>query len=311
MIPISIKERFAPWADCECWCLCNENKQPINRWTGNQLYWKTRPGDSINTMSVINESLKDMPRSGFGIIVGKGNDLACFDLDDALDTDGKIINPLAKEFLDILGSLVEISTSGSGLHAFVELEGTYAEFGFDKTKFCGGKFYPSRFIKLTGDVFDGFDLPIKTINKKDCEIVQNKIGIARPDLPLPAKHTAYSGKSRNWSDILSEAGILHITANQYVGHSRQHGIMSRTCTDAWKITCPNVTAHSDHHRHGDFSADAAILSQWDDGSSSCTCNHNGCNPALRPNLLHKLWQQVHKARDEQARARLHAMGLMV
>ena len=248
-----------------------------------------------------------MPRCGFGIIVGKDNTLACFDLDDSL-TDGKIISPLVKEFLDILGSFVEISTSGTGLHAFVELEGTHAEFGFDKTKFCGGKFYPARFIKLTGDVFSGYDLPIKTITKRDCEIVQNKIGIAPAVIPVPANRAAYSGKSRNWSDILSEVGILHITASQYIGSARQHGIASRTCIDAWKITCPNVRAHSDHHRHGDFSADAAILSQWDDGTSSCTCNHNSCNPALRPNLLHKLWQQVHEARRNKANDILRKIG---
>jgi hypothetical protein len=312
MIPPTIKDRFAPWNDCLCWCLCNEQKQPINRHTGNLLAWKLHPGDHVNTLDTISGYLKDLPRCGFGIIVGRDNTLACFDLDDSLNPDGKIINPLVKEFLDILGSFVEVSSSGSGLHAFVELEGTsYAEFGFDKAKFCGGKFYPSRFIKLTGNVYEGYDLPIKIINKRDCEIVEEKIGITPPIIPAPVNRTAYTGKSRNWDDILSESGILHISAPQYIGKSRLHGMTSRTCIASWKIQCPNKAAHSDHHRHGDFSADAAILSQWSDGTSSCSCNHNSCSPALHPNLLHKLWQQVHKARDEQTRARLHQMGVMV
>jgi hypothetical protein len=308
MIPPTITDRFNPWSDSLCWCLCNEQKQPINRHTGNLLAWKLHPGDHVNTLDTISGYLKDMPRSGFGIIVGKDNGLACFDLDDALGSDGKIINPLVKEFLDILGTFVEVSTSGAGLHAFVELIEPHPEFGLDKDKFCGGKFYPARFIKLTGNVYDGYDLPIKTINKRDCEIVQNKIGITPVIIPAPVNRTAYTGKSRNWSDILSEAGILHISAPQYIGKSRQHGITTRTCIASWKIQCPNKAAHSDHHRIGDFSADAAILSQWDDGTSSCTCNHNSCNPALRPNLLHKLWLQVHKARRKDANEILRKIG---
>jgi hypothetical protein len=53
------------------------------------------------------------------------------------------------------------------------------------------------------------------------------------------------------------------------------------------------------------------LLYWNDGTTSCTCNHNSCTPALRPNLLKKLWQQVREGRQEQARQRLRKMGLMV
>ena len=311
MIPPSIKERFAAYADIDCWCLCNDLKQPINRWTGNLLPWKMHPGDSVTTMGKLDEYLKDLPRSGYGIIIGRDNTLVCFDLDDSLNPDGTVINPLVGEFLAVLGTFTEISSSGTGLHAFVNIDAPHPEYGFDTEKFCKGKFYPARFIKITGNVFSGYDLPIKSLTKRDCEIIQNKIGIVPAVIPAPVNRRAYTGKSRNWDDILTEAGILHISAPQYVGSVRQHGTVSRTCTAAWKITCPNKAAHSDHHRTGDFSADAAILSQWDDGTSSCTCNHNSCNPALRPNLLHKLWKQVHKARDNLARDRLHAMGVMV
>lgn len=312
MIPSVIKNRFAPWVDVECWCLCNEQKQPINRWTKNLLPWKLHPGDSVSTFSVINDSLKDMPGCGYGIIIGRENTLACFDFDDSLNMDGTVINPTVSEFLAILGTFVEVSTSGTGLHAFVSLDAPYPEYGFDTDRFCKGKFYSARFIKLTGNMFYGYDLPIKSLTLRDCQIIQTKIGTVPVNIPLPADRAVYINyKSGGWSDILTDAGVLHITAPQYVGSLRQHGTVSRTCTAAWKITCPNKSAHSDHHRTNDFSADAAILSQWDDGSSSLTCNHNSCNPALRPNLLHKLWKQIHQARDQRARERLHSMGVMV
>lgn len=307
MIPQVITNRFSPWADCLCWCLCNEQKQPINRHTGNLLAWKLHPGDHVNSLDTINGYLQENPRCGYGVIVGRENMLACYDFDDALNPDGSLINPVVGEFLNVLGTFVEISSSGAGLHAFVTLDETYQEYGFNK-EFCGGKFYPNRFIKLTGNVYGNYDLPIKVLTKRDCESIQNRIGVAPINIPLPVNRAAYTGKSRNWSDILTEAGILHISAPQYVGSVRQHGPTSRACTAAWKIQCPNKAAHSDHHRLNDFSADAAILSQWDDGTSSCTCVHNCCNSALRPNLLHKLWQQVHKARRNRANDILKKIG---
>jgi len=298
MIPDSIRHWFAPWADIHCWVLCNQDKIPVNRHTGNPLPWKIHPGNHVNTLDAIAEYQKKNRKSGygFGIILGRENSLGCFDFDHALGPDVVPINPAVSEVLDVMSTFAEISVSGTGLHAFVNLDEHFPEYGFKK-EFCDGKFYPERFIKLTGDIFPGYDLPVKSLTRRDCEIIRNKIGVEPVNIPIPANRAAYTGKSRNWSDILTEVGIMHISAPQYVGHNRQHGLSSRVCISAWKIQCPNVSAHSDHHRRGDFSADAAILSQWNDGSSSCTCNHNSCNPAMRPNLLHKLWQQVHRARD--------------
>ena len=312
MIPPSIKNQFAAFSHRISWVLCNSDKQPINRWTGKLLSWKQNPEDSINTLPIIEESLADMPAAGFGIIVGMDNTLACFDLDGALDPDGAVINPNVKAFLDVMYSFVEVSTSGKGLHVFVNLSEPHTEYGLDE-KFCGGKFYPARFIKLTGNVYAGYDLPIRVLTKQDSEIIQNKIGVAPASIPQQKYQQEYpsNGKVRDWGNVLMDAGILHITAPQYVGSSRQHGTVTRTCKAAWKIQCPNKKAHSDHRRANDFSADAALLLYWSDGSTSCTCNHNSCNPALRPNLLKKLWQQVREGRMEQARQRLHRMGLMV
>jgi hypothetical protein len=306
LIPVIITQRFKPYTDIPCWVLCNQNKQPINIY-GNLLQWKENPGDGINSLSVIESRLSKVPSAGFGIILNKENTLCCFDFDHALDDSGKIINTQVREFIEIVSTFVEISSSGKGLHAFINadlIEGeTLAEYGFKK-EFCDGKFYSARFIKLTGDCLEGYDLPIQTFGKKQFEIIRKKISSTyiAPTVQKIKVSSPSNPTEIEWDRVLDEAGIIHIRA-PYEGKPRKYPDgTSRTAIESYRIPCPNRSAHTDEaKRKGKFGPDAAILNRWEDGTSTVSCNHNSCDPANRPNLLQMLWDEIREVRVNEAR----------
>lgn len=304
-IPAPIINRFAPWSRVPMWTLCNAEKQPINL-NGNLLQWKQNPGDDINTLDIIQSRLKES--FGFGCILGLQNSLVCFDFDHALDEHGSIINPKVREFIELLGTFTEISSSGRGLHAFVAAdikEGeTISEYGFKKS-FCDGKCYPSRFIKMTGNCLPEYDLPVQILSKSEFGTIERKLSVSS-SLPsfnktkTPSQNKILPGS--NWDEILSESGIVHIRS-QYYGKARTYpdGI-TKTAIESYRIPCPNRTSHTDFHkRQNKFGPDAAILTMWDDGTCSLSCNHNACNPANRPNLLKMLWEEIRASRIVDAK----------
>lgn len=301
----TIKSRFAPWLNIPMWVLSNKEKAPIKE-DGSLLLWKQAPGDGINTLSVIQSRFKD--GYGFGLILGLNNTLVCYDFDHALNDEGNIINPDVKGLIEILGSFVEISSSGKGLHLFVNAELTegvvLTEYGF-KTTFSEGKFYPARFIKLTGNCLNGYDLPVKTLNKHEFDTIRRKI--SNEVIPSTFVKALTPGKSfekgDNWGELLTEVGILH-TSSQYYGKTRTYSDgKSKTATESYRIPCPNRKNHTGIEKRKDrFGPDAAILTKWSDGTSSCTCNHNSCDPATNPNLLKMLWTEIRALRVEDARA---------
>lgn len=306
MIPDSIKTRFSHWQNNIAWVLCNQEKAPINI-NGGHLQWKENPGDGINSLSVIESRLSKVPGAGFGIILSKNNNLTCFDFDHALNEKGEIINLQVQELLEILSTFTEISSSGRGLHAFVNAElnedETLAEYGFKK-EFCDGKFYPARFIKLTGDCLEGYDLPVQTFGKRQFETIRKRISSDYIALPRQKCKVSspHSTTDTEWDRVLDEAGIIHIKAS-YEGKTRTYPDgTSRTAIESYRIPCPNRSAHTDEEkRKGKFGPDAAILTKWDDGTSSVSCNHNSCDPANRPNLLQKLWDEIREIRVGEAR----------
>ena len=306
MIPASIKTRFSHWQNAIAWVLCNPEKAPINT-NGSLLQWKENPGDGINSLEFIESRLSKVPGAGFGIILGRNNNLVCFDFDHALNDKGEIINIQVQEFIEILSTFVEISSSGKGLHAFINAEladgETLVEYGFKK-EFCDGKFYPARFIKLTGDCLEGYDLPVQTFSKKVLENARKDISSDYVALPRQKSKTSSPSSSTDteWDRILDEAGIIHIKAS-YEGKTRTSPDgTSRTAIESYRIPCPNRSTHTDEEkRKGKFGPDAAILIKWDDGNSSVTCNHNSCNPANNPNLLQMLWDEIKQVRLTEAR----------
>lgn len=301
----TIKSRFAPWQNIPMWVLCNQEKAPIKP-DGSNLQWKENPGDHINTLDTIISRMKS--GFGFGLILGLQNSLVCYDFDHALDDKGNIINPAVREFIELVGSFTEISSSGKGLHLFVIAElpdgVVLTEYGFKKS-FCDGRCYPARFIKLTGNCLEGYDLPIQTLTKGELDVIERKIGntTTRPVFKKAreAGQTALS-KDTNWDEILSEAGILH-TRSQYDGKPRTYPDgTTRIALESYRIPCPNRHNHTGvEKRNNRFGPDAAILSKWDDGTSSLTCNHNACDPATRPNLLQMLWDEIRLLRVQEAK----------
>lgn len=298
-----IKSRFAPWQNIKMWVLCNQEKIPVKP-DGSLLQWKENPGDDINILDTIINRMRD--GFGFGCIVGPDNKLVCYDFDHALNDDGKIINPAVKEFIEIVGSFVEISSSGKGLHLFIiaDLPDGVAltEYGFKKS-FCDGKCYPARFIKLTGNCLPGYDLPIQTFRKSELDVIERKLSNTPLQSPIRKTRTATDGTDTDWDGILSDVGILHLRS-QYEGKPRTYPDgTTRTPIESYRIPCPNRHNHTGvEKRNSRFGPDAAILSKWGDGTSSLTCNHNACDPATRPNLLKMLWDEIRQLRVQDAEA---------
>jgi hypothetical protein len=224
------------------------------------------------------------------------------DLDHAL-VNGKPKNDSISNFITSALTFVEISSSGAGLHLFFEYVPSFEEYGLRKD-FCDGKFYPSRFIKLTGTVYEDNDYIIHHLTDREFENIKDVLSENRP-LPVPRSINISCGSFASWDEILNDAGIIHIQANNYVGKERR----GRIAIEAWKIPCPNRKKHSDHGRPWDFGADAAILIKWDDGSSSLTCNHNACDPVKRPNLLRLLWQEIKEPKIHRGTELLKKMGV--
>lgn len=85
---------------------------------------------------------------GFGVVLD-GSGLGCYDFDDCFD--GGVLKPAVREFIAGIAYpivYVERSTSGNGLHVFVEAE---KQRGFRRD---GVEFYSwGRFIRMTLDSF--------------------------------------------------------------------------------------------------------------------------------------------------------------
>jgi hypothetical protein len=274
------------------------------------LRWKEEPQDHINTLEKILKVQEVLLGYGFGIILNLQNSLVCFDFDHALDENGNIINQEVKTFIECVGSFTEISSSGRGLHVFVcaDIPETkcLSEYSFKKS-YGDGKFYPARFIKMTGNCVDEFDLPVQILRYDELETIKRKM--SNECTPYKIRNTRLhqtdSSSDFKWEEILSDAGILH-TTSQYVGKSRNYPDGScKTVIESYRIPCPNRFAHTNYSkRTSQFGPDAAILTKWDDGTSSCTCNHNNCSPENHPNLLQKLWDEIRETKTKDAKSTL-------
>jgi len=311
MIPDSIKTRFAPWSGCECWAMCNKDKKPVTIHSGNYLIptvthpsvpfrysmcsllrWKREPQDHIATLPKIKNVVdKFTGYYGFGVMLGLHNTLVCFDFDHCISPDGSI-SERVREFLDVILTFVETSSSGTGLHVFVAVEGNTEEYDFRK-EVCDGKCYDKRFIKLTGNIFEDYDYPIKIISEHEFNAVKRKLGNIDPITTKFTGDSVFTGNKTDWPDILTKSGIRFEVIPNYANNVRRHGDIERVSVWAAKIQCPNCENHTDfNRRRNEFNRDVAILTLWNDKTTSVTCNHNHCSPIYRPNLLKQLWGQV-------------------
>lgn len=314
-----IKNHFRPWSDIECWVLSNDRKQPCTIHSGeyvlgeekkayslgDMLRWREEPQDHITTLNRVLSVLEKMPPSyGFGVILSHKNNILCFDFDHALEN-GEIKNLEVKEFVSVVSSFTEISSSGNGLHVFVDADVpedySIDEYGF-KEQYGDGKFYDARFIKMTGNCLDNFDVPVRVLNRHELDTIKRKISAEYiPPVFKKATRVSSSNDELNWDEILSEVGIIHTKTN-YANKTKDYGNgISKLVLESYRIPCPNRLAHTDYYkRERTFGPDAAILNRWDDGTTSITCNHNACKPESHPNLLLKLWDEIRKLRVDDA-----------
>ena len=288
-LPQSVLNHFSPWMNIKCWVVCNNQKQPCEKRTGKLAKWRTDPQDNIITLTEL-ETLYELDIverwGGFGIILGQDNLLCCIDFDHILDDNGDITNPEVASFIDDAKTFVEKSSGGHGLHAFFMLESPHEEYSLKKS-FSDGKFYVDRFIKMTGNIYKGYDYPVRTIREHGFSIIKTRIGEPEPETKHQNLTNVYAGdNTETWESVLRRAGIPIIPSN-YSGKVRR----GKMVIESWRIECPNRAAHKTD-RPGDLSAHLAVLNKYSDGSTSLSCSHNSCSPHGRPNLLQKLWDKI-------------------
>lgn len=317
----TIINRFTPWSEIECWVLSNKNKQPCTIHSGKYisnppkdygigdiLRWKEEPQDHISSLHSILKTWEMLPGYGFGVLLHQQNDLVCYDFDHALDDNGQIINPEVQQFVEVVSSFTEISSSGKGLHVFVGTDipetTILNEYGFKKS-FGDGKFYPARFIKMTGNCPEGFDLPVQILNTVELDTIRRKMSneSISPVFRKSVSPAQSDSEIINWDEILSEVGILH-TKSHYTGKSRNYPDGScKVAIESYRIPCPNRFSHTNYaKRTSQFGPDAAILTRWNDGTTSCNCNHNNCSPDKHLNLLQMLWNEIRELRTKDAKS---------
>lgn len=306
-IPAIIPKIFDDYADKKIWCFCNREKIPVQFANPERKgEWVKRPELVLLTLS---ELIKFAPiHTGFGIFTSKELGLGCLDFDHFLENGEPSYNNKVDIFLTIVGAytFAEVSSSGNGIHAFYKFPPNYSkmrEFSISLKKFGmnfsvseldkldknspGGKFYCDKhFIKLTGKVYKDNDYPIRNLTGSDYDSFEKAITTA---IKPKFSHQTIIPLGRPWADILSEAGLMHVEATEYVGKLSPRS--KKLCIECWKIECPNAENHKTR-RPGDVSADMSILSKYADGSSSLTCNHHTCDPSGHPNLLQKLWDKI-------------------
>jgi hypothetical protein len=329
VIPDLIKQKFHGFEDVKCWGFCNTEKVPVQaKHPDRRTSWKKNPDLGVITLPEIIDLASD--HVGFGIFTSKEYNLGCLDFDHFLKNGEPDYNNKLDLFLQMCPTFAEISSSGNGVHAFCFYDRddeNVKEFAIDPKRFGmnipedeykmllekkvlpGGKFYcDKRFIKLTGILYKDNDYEIFKFDKIGYNTLTKTISVQQ-ELPLPAKRTSIQTSfTRSWSDILCEAGILHIEAREYTGKIAPKS--KKEVVECLKIPCPNRSKHQ-AKRQGDISADLAILSRYSDNTSSCTCNHNSCDPATRPNLLQKLWDEIKQPRIDIGEAALKRLGVNV
>jgi hypothetical protein len=323
-IPPIIPKVFSQFADTKCWCFCNAEKIPVQfKNPERRAEWVKHPELAIITLS---ELIQFSPlHTGFGIFTSKEFGIGCLDFDHFLKDGEPVFNNRLDEFLNITSTFVEVSQSGNGVHAFYFFEpnnDNVKEFPISLKKFGislsvaemdkldkdapNGKWYCNRhFIKLTGRIYKDNDGKIFYLTPHEYGGFEKAVTTQKP-VPKKTSFQSSIGMGRPWADILSEGGITHVEATDYVGKVSPQS--RKLCIEAWKIPCPNRNNHKTR-RPGDISADLAILSKYEDGSSSCKCNHHSCAPESKPNLLQKLWFEIKQPQVEIGKEALKRLGV--
>lgn len=114
--PYELPKPFYKYKDKKMWLASNEDKKPISPITGMGKEWN-KP-ESWGTYADLEKHLESNPNHIPAIALSKECELVTFDLDNAIDSNGKIL-PWAQNIIDRLaGAYIEKSSSGRGFHIF-------------------------------------------------------------------------------------------------------------------------------------------------------------------------------------------------
>lgn len=317
-IPEIIQEKFKVYSDDKRWCFCNKNKTPVE-FRNPRVHFSRTDYPELGLLT-LDELIEWSPSHvGFGIVTGNG--LGCMDFDRFLENGKPRYDNKINEFLDTryTRTFAELSTSDKGIHSFYSYDSedtNIKKFSIDIKKFgvnlhpdeikrlesikdlIGGEFYVNQFIKMTGRPYNDNTYPINHWGKLEYPIILKMAAIIS-ELPVMKKHvyqSSLNGNYKSWKEILDDVYIISLPASYNGQINPTNG---KLCVESWKIPCPNRANHGTH-RDGDISAELAILCKYSDGTDSCTCNHNSCDPLKHPNLLRRLWDEIYKIKADRA-----------
>jgi len=107
---------FNAFKDKRIWLASNEDKKPVSPVTGHGKGWNQI--DAWGTYAQLEKHLESNPDHIPAIALSKECELVAFDLDNAIDSNGKIL-PWAQNIIDRLaGAYIEKSSGGRGFHIF-------------------------------------------------------------------------------------------------------------------------------------------------------------------------------------------------
>ena len=265
----AIARGFQPLLAVKCWAL-SLGKKPWDYDRGHALTWSD-PDLFLNFWEATDQLYdRKTHGAGLGLFLGKGNRLACLDLDGALNDDGNPASDAVKRILHGSITLTETSVSGLGLHLFFEVDAGTEPFHLREgiSGKDGDFFTHKRFIRLTGNVYDPKAYPIRYLPPNHVDYLRENFGKVLAALPEVKPFTGHVS-GRSLAERLTAAGIPYrvTTIAPQPFHQEHGGIVECIETE-----CPNIKAHTT-----DVSPYARFV-RCADGLITGRCFHAHCDP---------------------------------
>jgi putative DNA primase/helicase len=196
-IPLELK-RIARWV---LWDFIEVGEEDSKRWSKVPLQINDKTASTNNPATwsdfmTVEQAYNTGKYAGIGFVFTQDDDLCGIDLDDCIDEEGKI-SDFAQNILDKVEGYAEISPSGTGLKIFTRADLTTAFVDHSKgfEAYGRGRFFtitgnhiqgtlpaekqdltdivPERTLKLSGDAFEDFSMPVEgwDIHRVETEIL--------------------------------------------------------------------------------------------------------------------------------------------
>jgi len=133
------------------WCWTDRTKRP--RGLDGNCVNPTRPQEWMTFEEALTKT-SETPHRTLGLLMNPDDNLVCIDLDNCLDEQGNIKDPVMRELINMADSYTEVSMSGRGLHMFIRSELTPKVPIGGSPEIYDGKY--ARYIAVTGKYYEGF-----------------------------------------------------------------------------------------------------------------------------------------------------------